>query len=145
MYYKIFNIPILRWVFKTARAIPIAGAKEDPELMRRAFEEVDRALADGELIGIFPEGALTKDGAIASFRPGVDRILAARPVPVVPLALTGMWTSMWSKRDSQLRRMRAPRRLRAEVGLVAGPALAPQDASAEVLEAQVRALRGDHA
>jgi len=143
MYYKIFNIPIMRWVFKTARAIPIAGAKEDPALMQRAFEEVDRALAAGELIGIFPEGALTRDGEIAGFRGGVEKILAARPVPVVPMALQGMWTSMWSRRDSQLRRMRAPRRLRAEVGLVAAPPMAPETASAAALEAKVRDLRGD--
>lgn len=145
MYYKIFNIPIMRWVFKTARAIPIAGAKEDPALMQRAFEEVDRALAAGELIGIFPEGALTRDGEIAGFRGGVEKILAARPVPVVPMALQGMWTSMWSRRDSQLRRMRAPRRLRAEVGLVAAPPMAPEAASAVALEAKVRELRGDRA
>ncbi len=145
MYYKIFNFPILRWVFKSARAIPIAGAKEDPELMQRAFEEVDRALADGELIGIFPEGALTKDGEIATFRQGVERILKARPVPVVPVALTGMWTSMWSKRDSQLRRLRVPRRLRAEVGLIADAPLPAAEATAAVLEAKVRALRGDRA
>ena len=64
MYYKIFNIPVMRWIFKTAKAIPIAGAKENPELMQRAFDEVDAALADGELVCIFPEGALTKDGNI---------------------------------------------------------------------------------
>ncbi|MGQ0799939.1 MAG: MFS transporter [Pseudomarimonas sp.] len=145
MYYKIFNFPILRWIFKSARAIPIAGSKEDPQLMQRAFEEVDRALADGELIGIFPEGALTKDGEIATFRQGVERILKTRPVPVVPLALTGMWTSMWSKRDSQLRRLRVPRRLRAEVGLMADAALPAAEATAAVLEAKVRALRGDRA
>jgi len=145
MYYKIFNYPVLSWIFKSARAIPIAGAKEDPELMQRAFEEVDRALANGELIGIFPEGALTKDGEIASFRQGVERILKARPVPVVPMALTGMWTSMWSKRDSQLRRLRAPRRLRAAVGLIADAPLPAAEATAAVLEAKVRALRGDRA
>jgi len=145
MYYKIFNIPVMRWIFKTARAIPIAGAKENPELMRAAFEEVDRALAAGELIGIFPEGALTKDGEIAPFRPGVERILAARPVPVVPLALTGMWSSMWSKRDSQLRRMRVPRRLRAGVSLIADAPIPPEEANAARLEAKVRELRGDRA
>ncbi len=145
MYHKIFNIPVMRWVFKTARAIPIAGAKEDPELMRKAFEEVDRALAAGELVGIFPEGALTRDGDIAPFRPGVERILAARPVPVVPMALQGMWASMWSRRDSQLRRMRAPRRMRAHVALVADAPIAPGEASAAALEEKVRALRGDQA
>src|SRR5262249_10193761 len=54
MYYKIFNIPVMSWIFRTAKAIPIAGAKEDPELMKAAFEEIDAALAAGEIVGIFP-------------------------------------------------------------------------------------------
>ena len=93
MYYRIFNIPVMSWIFRTAKAIPIAGAKEDPELMRRAFEEIDAALAAGEIVGIFPEGALTKDGEIAAFKSGVEKILERRPVPVVPMALKGMWSS----------------------------------------------------
>ena len=63
MYYKIFKTPGAGWIFKAARAIPIAGAKEDPALMEKAFDEVDAALAEGELVCIFPEGALTRDGA----------------------------------------------------------------------------------
>jgi 1-acyl-sn-glycerol-3-phosphate acyltransferase len=66
MYYRIFNIPVMRWIFRTAKAIPIAGAREDPALMQRAFDEIDAALAEGELVCIFPEGALTRmgDGAV---------------------------------------------------------------------------------
>ncbi len=79
MYHRIFNIPVMRWIFRTAKAIPIAPAKEDPELMRRAFDEIDRALAEGEIIGIFPEGRLTSDGNIANFKSGVERILESRP------------------------------------------------------------------
>ena len=66
MYYKIFNIPVLRFIFRTAKAIPIAGRKEDPALLETAFDEIDRALADGELVCIFPEGGLTRDGEIAT-------------------------------------------------------------------------------
>ncbi len=143
MYYKIFRIPVMSWIFRTAKAIPIAGAREDPELMQRAFDAIDEALADGQVVGIFPEGALTTDGEIAAFKSGVERILQRRPVPVVPLALRGMWASMWSKRDSRLRRMRAPRRLRANLELIAGPALEGAQVTAELLEEKVRALRGD--
>ncbi len=142
MYHRIFDIPVLRWIFRTAKAIPIAGAREDPALMQRAFDTIDAALAEGELVGIFPEGALTKDGGIAPFKSGVERILARRPVPVVPLALRGLWASMWSRRDSRVGRMRVPRRFRAHVELVAGSPL-PADAGVETMEASVRALRGD--
>ena len=145
MYYKIFNVPVMRWIFRTGKAIPIAGAKEDPDVMRRAFEEIDAALADGQLVCIFPEGALTRDGAIAPFKPGVLRALERRPVPVVPMALKNMWTSMWSKRDGRMRQMRLPRRFRAHVEVVAGPPIDGRGVAVATLEAQVRALRGDAA
>ena len=145
MYYRSFEIPVMKWIFRTARAIPIAGARENPALMQKAFADIDAALAAGEVVGIFPEGALTKDGAIAPFKSGIERILASRPVPLVPMALRGMWASMWSRRDTRLGRMRAPRRFRANVGVVAGAPVDGLGASAQELEMQVRALRGDAA
>ena len=150
MYYKIFNIPVMSWIFRTAKAIPIAGARENPELMQRAFDEIDAALAAGELVGIFPEGALTRDGGIAPFKSGVEKVLErasenGRPVPVVPMALKGMWTSMWSHRDSRIGRMRVPRRFRAHVDVVAAAAVDGRSADANLLEAKVRELRGDDA
>jgi 1-acyl-sn-glycerol-3-phosphate acyltransferase len=142
MYYKIFNIPVLRFIFRTAKAIPIAGAKEDPVLLERAFDEVDAVLASGELVCIFPEGKLTTDGEIGGFRNGVEKILARRPVPVVPLALRGLWGSIFSKHDSTLGRSRLPRRFWSRIGLAAGPAVEPSHADAAMLEARVRELRG---
>ena len=98
--------------------------------MQRAFDEIDAALADGEIVGIFPEGALTKDGEIAPFKSGVETHPRARAsaaaVPVVPMALRSMWSSMWSRRDGRLGRMRVPRRFRAHVEVVAD---APLDAA----------------
>lgn len=145
MYYRIFNIPVMRWIFRTAKAIPIAGAREDPALMQAAFDEVDKALAEGELVCIFPEGALTRDGEMAAFKSGVEKILERRPVPVVPMALRGMWDSMWSRRDTRLGRMRVPRRFRAHIEVAAGPPVDGASTDAEQLEAQVRALRAGHA
>lgn len=145
MYYKIFNIPVLRWIFRTSKAIPIAGARENPELMQRAFAEIDAALAEGELVGIFPEGALTKDGGIAPFKSGVEKILEQRSVPVIPMALRGMWSSMWSRRDSRLRRARLPRRFRAHVDVVADAPIDGHGITSETLEAKVRELRGNEA
>lgn len=143
MYYKIFNIPVLRWIFKTAKAIPIAGAREDPEMMQRAFADIDAALAEGELVGIFPEGALTKDGEIAPFKSGVEKILEQRAVPVIPMALRGMWSSMWSRRDSRLHRARLPRRFRAHVEVAADAPIDGHGVASEALEAKVRELRGN--
>ncbi|MEY2151365.1 MFS transporter [Rhodanobacter sp. 115] len=145
MYYKIFNAPLLQFVFRTAKAIPIAGQKEDPQVLQQAYDAIDAALADGEVVCIFPEGALTRDGDMAPFRPGVEKILARRPVPVVPMALRGLWGSMWSRRDSTLQRSRLPRRFRARVELVVDAPVPPEHASAASLEARVRELRGDMA
>ena len=150
MYHRIFKIPVMSWLFRTAKAIPITPANEDRELMLRAFAEIDRALADGEIIGIFPEGRLTADGEIATFKAGVERILQTRPVPVIPMALRGMWASMWSRRGAQseagrMGLMRMPRRFRAHVEVVADAPVDGSAATAELLEANVRALRGDAA
>jgi 1-acyl-sn-glycerol-3-phosphate acyltransferase len=142
MHYRIFNVPLLRFMFRTARAIPIAGQKEDPLLLQQAYDDIDAALAAGEVVCLFPEGALTRDGEIAPFRSGVEKILARRPVPVVPMALRGLWGSVWSRRDSMLHRSRLPRRFRARVQLVVDAPLAPQQVSAAALEARVRELRG---
>jgi len=144
MYYKIYDIPVLRFVFRTAKAIPIAGRNEDPQLMERAFEAVDEALARGEVVCIFPEGGITRDGSIQNFRPGMDRILARRPVPVVPLALRGMWGSIFSRRDSALHRARLPRRFWSRIELVGGAPVPAGEASAAVLQARVGDLRGDN-
>jgi 1-acyl-sn-glycerol-3-phosphate acyltransferase len=144
MHYRIFKAPLLSFVFRAAKAIPIAGGKENPTLMARAFDAIDAALAEGELVCIFPEGGLTLDGEIAPFRPGVENILARRPVPVIPMALRGLWRSMWSRRDSKLGRARLPRRFRAHVQLSAGTPMATSS-SAEAMEAAVRTLRGAEA
>ncbi len=142
MYHKIFKQPGLSWLFRTARAIPIANRHEDAALMESAFAEVDRALAEGEIVGIFPEGRLTTDGEIAEFKAGVERILKARPVPVVPMALRGMWASVFSKQHAGWGRL--PKRLRARIELEAAPPVDGATATAASLEAIVRALRGPH-
>jgi 1-acyl-sn-glycerol-3-phosphate acyltransferase len=145
MYYKIFRIPVLNFIFRTARAIPIAGKKEDEALMHRAFEEVDAALRAGDVVGIFPEGGLTPDGTVQTFRPGLERILERTPVPVIPVALRGLWGSFFSRRDSALKRARMPRRVWSRIEIVAGTPVPPEQATAEVIEEKVRALRGDMA
>ena len=76
---------------------------------------------------------------------GIERILAARPVPVVPIALRGLWGSIFSRRDSALGRMRLPRRFRARIEVAIGAPISPQEASAAVLAERVRELRADRA
>jgi 1-acyl-sn-glycerol-3-phosphate acyltransferase len=145
MHDRIFRVPVLSFVFRAAKAIPIAGARENPDLMTRAFDAIDAALAEGELVCVFPEGGLSGDGGIAPFRPGVEKILARRPAPVIPMALRGLWQSMWSRRDSRLRRARLPRRFRARIELAIGTRMDGASSSAAQMEAAVRELRGAEA
>src|SRR6185295_3802868 len=136
MYYAIFNVPVLSFIFRAMKAIPIAGAKEAPDVLERAYDDIAAALADGQLVCIFPEGQLTRDGEIGKFRPGVTRILERTPVAVIPMALSGLWRSIFSRNRDQWK----VAVLFPSVSLAAGPALAPSDASPEALHAVIRRL-----
>jgi len=142
MDHHIFALPVLSFVFRTSHAIPIASAKENAALKERAFDEVAKALTEGELVCIFPEGRLTADGELAAFRPGIEHIVHRTPVPVVPLALRGLWGSYFSRKDGAA--MRRPfRRVWSRIELVCGPPLPPDGVTAPMLAQRVLALRGD--
>ncbi len=141
MDYRIFRIPVLSFIFRHCGAIPIASAKEDPVMMEKAFAEVSTALQNGELVGIFPEGGITRDGEVQAFRTGISRILAANPVPVVPLALSGLWGSFFSRVDGHAMKTSFRRGLFSSIVLRAGAPLAADVTPAQLRE-QVRALRG---
>ncbi|MBK7462985.1 MAG: MFS transporter [Betaproteobacteria bacterium] len=141
MDYRIFRIPVLSFIFRHCGAIPIASAKEDPAMMEKAFAEVSTALQNGELVGIFPEGGITRDGEVQVFRAGISRILAANPVPVVPLALSGLWGSYFSRVDGHAMKTPFRRGLFSSIVLRAGMPLAADVTPAQLRE-QVRALRG---
>lgn len=142
MYYKIFQIPLLRFIFKTARAIPIASAREDEDLLNKSFDRIDEALNDGDLVFLFPEGAITRDGNIQRFRPGIEKIVERTPVPVIPVALAGLWGS-WFSRQAGGGIRKLPGRLLARIDVRIGEAVRPADASADSLELLVRTLRGE--
>ena len=142
MYYKIYNIPILHFVFRTARAIPIAGRKEDEAMYNRAFDEMRAAIDAGDLLCIFPEGQITRHGEMNDFRPGVMTLLADRPVPVIPMALRGLWGSLFSRKGGPAF-FKLPRKLFARIDLVVGEAVAPEQVTMAKLQSDVQALRGN--
>jgi 1-acyl-sn-glycerol-3-phosphate acyltransferase len=143
MYYRIFELPLLSFVFKTARAIPIAGVHENKAMMEKAFDDISAALAEGELVCIFPEGKLTENGELNEFKPGVRRILARDPVSVVPLALRGLWGSFFSRAHGSAMSRLFPRGVLSRIELVAGNAIDDSRATPEELRQQVLALRGE--
>jgi 1-acyl-sn-glycerol-3-phosphate acyltransferase len=137
---SIFRIPVLNGVFRGMKAIPVAPAKEDPEVYERAFEVVAKELREGQLVCIFPEGRLTKDGEVGEFRAGMLRILKETPVPVIPLGLSNLWGSMFSRFAKSLW-TRLPRRYLAKITLAVGKPIQPEDVSLEGLRDAVLALR----
>ncbi len=138
MYYKIYNLPVLNFIFRTAGTVPIAGRSEDLLIYDAAFKKIAEYLRNGELVCIFPEGKLTTDGELNEFKSGIERILEDTPVPVIPLALQGLWGSFFSRDPGK----GLFRRLWSRVTLVAGEPLTPAAADRQTLQAQVAALRG---
>ncbi len=138
---SIFKIPVLSGIFRGMKAIPVAPAKEDPEVYENAFQIVARELREGNLVCIFPEGRLTADGSVGSFRPGMLRILQDTPVPVVPMALSGLWDSMFSRKYPALWQ-RWPRRFWPRIKLSIGEPVTAEKATLDELRARVVALRG---
>jgi len=143
MHHKIFSTPVVGRLFKMANAIPIAPANEDRRLMMSAFDEIDRVLAKGHLVCIFPEGRLTADGEVNSFRRGIEKIVSRSQVPVVPLALKGLWQSWFSRRRGTAL-SGLPSYFRGRIELTAGELVRAEDVSARHLEDIVRTMRGDN-
>jgi 1-acyl-sn-glycerol-3-phosphate acyltransferase len=141
MYYRIYRIPLLKFIFRTGKAIPIASRREDPEILEEAYRRMHLVLEEGDVLGIFPEGRITVDGEIQEFRPGIDRVIAEQPVPVVPMALCKLWGSLFSRRDPLHKRR--PYKLWARIELRIGEVIPPEQVSAERLEQEVRRLRGE--
>jgi 1-acyl-sn-glycerol-3-phosphate acyltransferase len=141
MDHRIFKVPVLSFIFRTMRTIPIAPAREDPEMKDRAFQEVKKALEAGEIVGIFPEGKLTETGELNPFRPGLQQIIEATPVPVVPMALSGLWGSFFS-RSTNGKAMRSLRGVYSRIAFIVAPPVDPARVTLEGLQATVLALRG---
>jgi 1-acyl-sn-glycerol-3-phosphate acyltransferase len=147
MDHRIFKIPLMNWFFKTAKAIAIAPAREDPKMLEGANQRIDAALADGDLVCIFPEGKITFDGELSPFKQGVQKIVERVPVPVYPMALRGLWGSFFSRYGgaafSRPVEARLRRGLRSKIELVVGDPLPPDQVTPELLMERVAALRGD--
>lgn len=143
MDYRIYRMPVISLIFRHMRAIPIAPARDDAVMMEAAFEEVASALAAGELVAIFPEGRITDSGELYPFRPGVQRIVGRTPVPVIPMALQGLWGSFFSRKDGPAMSKPLRRGLFSKIALVVGTAVAPAAATPEHLQEIVAGLRGD--
>ena len=142
MYYKVFNLPILKFIFKTAKAIPIAGKYENEALLDKAFKDIDEALLNDDVVCIFPEGKLTADGTMNNFKDGIEKIIETRAVPVIPMALQGLWGSVFSRQQTNVI-YRLFRGFKSSIGLVVGELVEAPSVSADMLQQRVQALYSD--
>jgi 1-acyl-sn-glycerol-3-phosphate acyltransferase len=141
MDHRIYKVPVLNFVFRTAGTVPIASAKEDPAMLERAYDKIDEYLKDGEVVCIFPEGRITDNGDLYPFKKGVTRIIERTAVPVIPMALRGLWGSFFSRWGGVA--MRYPRGVFSNIALVIDKAWQPATVTPEALQLKVADLRGD--
>ena len=140
MDHKIFAIPVLGAMFRLAKAIPIASQRDNPAIYEAAFRSARQVLAEGDLLCIFPEGAITHDGELGEFKGGVMKILETHPVPVIPLALHNLWGSFFSRVDGSAMKRPFRRGLFSRVGLYAGTPLAAAEVTPALLRQRVAGL-----
>ncbi len=142
MYHKIYNLPIIHHFFKQAGAIPIAPSKEDPELLEQAYNSIADALQRGELVCIFPEGGLTPDGQLQELKPGIERILQRTPAPVIPMAISGLWGTWFSRAKG--RAMKGwPRHWMKKIDVYTGELIQPDELKLDSLADMIQKLRGE--
>ena len=142
MYYAFYELPLVKYLFKGLNSIPIGTKKDNPETIDRAFDTISHALENGELVVIFPEGAITRTGEIVKFQPGIEQIIKRNPVPVIPIAIRGMWGT-WLSRHKGSAMTGFPNAFMKKLTVVAGPPVAPEDMNRLVMHDKVLALRGD--
>ena len=134
-------MPVVRFLFRDAKVIPIASAKKDPEVLQRAYDSIAEELGEGEIVCIFPEGAITQDGKLAPFRPGIEKIVSRTPVPVVPVALVGLWGSFFSRKGGPA--MTRPfRRFWSRVEIRIGKPIMPDRVTAQLVAERVADIGG---
>lgn len=136
---SISELPVLKYVFRHAGVIPICSPRKCAETYKRAFEQIEQALDNDEVVCIFPEGRLTSNGELGEFRPGVEKILKRTPVPVIPMALKGLWGSFFSHKNGHALTKR-PTRFWSRIEVNIGELLQPTMLDRHLLQKEVQDL-----
>jgi len=142
MWYGFYELPVFRWLFRGLKSIPIGNRQHRPELVTQAFETVAAELEAGQLVVVFPEGKITRTGDMNKFQPGIDEIIKRTPVPVVPIALRGMWGT-WSSRKRGRALKGLPNSFMKKLTIAVGEPVPPEEANRLTMYEKVRELRGD--
>ena len=142
MYEPFYRMPVMNWLFRGMKSIPINTKKADEVVFTNAFNEIAECLEKGRLVVLFPEGGITRDGEIAKFQPGIDQILKRTPVPVVPIALRGVWGT-WFSRHKGSAMKGLPTSWMRRISVISGESVPPEEANRLSMHEKVIALRGE--
>ncbi|PHJ42322.1 hypothetical protein AK965_07435 [Vibrio sp. PID17_43] len=136
---SISELPVLKYVFRHAGVIPICSPRKCAEIYESAFEKVEQALNNDEVVSIFPEGRLTSNGELGEFRPDVEKLLSRTPVPVTTMALKGLWGSFFSHKDGHAL-TKHPARFWSRIEVSIGELLQPATLNRHLLQNEVQDL-----
>ena len=116
--------PLLRLFLSWAKTIPIEGRRPKLEDIDQAFEATKQALANGDLVCIFAEGRLTRNGFLRPFHRGLELLEKKIPVPIIPVCIANIWGSWFSHKGGRIMR-KWPEVFRRPISVYFGQPLPP--------------------
>ena len=99
MYRPYYEIRWLNWLFRLMKAIPVS-AKNRREIVE-SLERSRRELAEGHVVCIFAEGAISRTGNLLPFKRGFEKIVEGLEIPIIPVHLDRLWGSIFSFKDGR--------------------------------------------
>ncbi|OQX36232.1 MAG: acyl-[ACP]--phospholipid O-acyltransferase, partial [Candidatus Sedimenticola endophacoides] len=100
MHRAIYERWYLRRLFDLFGVVPISGGRS-----KEALERINQLLKAGEVVCLFPEGAISRTGHLGEFKKGYERALEVEGVDgvILPFYLRGLWGSRFSRSGTRLR------------------------------------------
>ncbi len=130
VHHSFYNLPGLHWFLVRCGALEVPSARH-PKKMCRLFQRVQQLLTAGELVCLFPEGGITRNGIMQNFRKGTREMLPDERIPVIPLRLGMQWGSMFAFFNGKLRFIR-PHELPIPASITVGEPLDPNLSAYEI-------------
>ena len=135
---QIYQLPGVNYFMRHNRAIPVYPKKDE---VSNALDEISNGLEAGDIVCIFPEGQLTYTGNLGRFKPGIEWIIDRDPVPIYPIALKGLWGSIFSRKYLKSSFRWLPKTFRRKVTAICGDVIHPGDVTVNLLQRRVLALK----
>jgi 1-acyl-sn-glycerol-3-phosphate acyltransferase len=86
-----FKLPVYGWFMRQRGTIPVYRDRPLREMLALLEDEMRKEVEKGHSLLVFPEGTRTRDGRVGPFRTGVLALGHRLGIPIVPVAVTGMF------------------------------------------------------